>query len=114
LIDSEKWQEIFEILSLKDSAVNEWNYVSTVLPTEYIINQNQYIYFWNWDIVLSRVSEEYLLGDGVVDRIQFILNQIDESEQLWEIVIEKFSTSNLIEIIRNYSETNYHWKHSIL
>lgn len=114
LNENGKWQEIFEILSEKDDSVKEWNYLSCSLPVEYILTQTQYLHFWNWNFVLGRISEEFLLTEGIIDKIKFIINQIENPERLWEIITEKFSTVNLIEIIRKHSDDSYLWRYSIL
>lgn len=114
LIESAKCQEILEILSAKEDSVKEWNYLSNSLPVEYILAQSLYLHYWNWNIVLGRTSEEYLLTEGVVDKIKLILDQIEKPERLWEIITEKFSTVNLIEIIRKHSDESYLWNYSIL
>lgn len=114
LIKNGKWQEIFEILSVKEDSVKEWNYLSSSLPVGYILTQTQYLHFWNWNFVLGRTSEGFLLSEGIVDKIKFIINQIENPERLWEIITEKFSTVNLIEIIRKYSDNSYLWRYSIL
>lgn len=114
LIENGKWQEIFKILSTKGDSVKEWYYLSNSLPIEYIFAQTQYIHYWNWDVVLGRTSEGFLLTEGIIDKIKSIINKIENPKRLWEIITEKFSTINLIEIIRKHSDDSYLWRYSIL
>ncbi len=114
LIDSGKWDEIFEILAEKEHSETEWNYLSDNLPIDYILQNNQYIYYWNWKHVLNRLNEDYLLQENVINRLQKILATVDDTDSLWEIVTNKIKTANLIDFINKYSDSIYHWNYADL
>jgi len=114
LIVSGKWDEIFEILAEKEHSETEWNYLSNNLPIDYILQNSQYIYFWNWKHVLNRLNEDYLLKENIINRLQKILATVDDADSLWEIITNKFQTANLIDIIKKYSDTIYHWNYADL
>ena len=100
---------LFSILSQPNTYQQEWEYLSSILPIDIIINNAiEYSKYWSWEIVLNRMTSQDL-PNGVIELLRNIFDNSQNNQMYFKTITSKFSTSELIELIEQYSWHDYPW-----
>ena len=101
---------LLPLFAKKEESISEWTHLSGILPIDVIFsNFADYCTLWNWEKVLPRTSPDDLLKDNMLEKLQTVLANHENSAKLWEIITSRFGTKQLIDTISCYSEEKYLW-----
>ena len=102
--------QLLRIFAEKESAEDEWAYLSVKVPVKTIYAYlDEFPYSWDWEKVLPRTSPDELLDEKMLDKIQVLIAEKDNKEQLWSIITRRFNTKQLIDVISEYSDDKFLW-----
>lgn len=88
----------------------DWNFLSQNIELDKIF-EYAYLYSdrWCWQIIIDRISSEFLLEDS---NFQVLANSITthpEKEALWTKITELFNSKVILDFVNAPDTTNYHW-----
>lgn len=110
LIQDNILSQLLRIFAEKESAEDEWAYLSVKVPVKTIYAYlDELPYSWDWEKVLPRTSPDELLDEKMLDKIQVLIAEKDNKEQLWSIITRRFNTRQLINVISEYSDDKFLW-----
>lgn len=91
----------------------DWEYLTANMPVADIqANIGKYADKWNHAVFSNRITGKELLTDNFLETYSEVILEQNLVEAIWPVITCKFPANELISLVEEYSDEQYHWNYA--
>lgn len=115
---TERIYQSVDLATLDEVAWHEmldWEYLTANMPVADIqANIGKYADKWNHAVFSNRITGKDLLADNFLETYAEVISEQNLVEEIWPVITCKFPANELISLVEEYSDEQYHWNYAYM
>lgn len=88
----------------------DWDFLSENIDLSKILDfASEYLKYWNWDIIINRLSPEFVFEKNNIEIIASAISSHQLAEKLWTSLTDKFDSETILTLFSKFPDDRYSW-----